>query len=176
MDRPCRHQPMSVMAGQATCRWVRQPPLRCRPAYRSGLLRRSRWRGTASGSACAFLRRDPEIMEIAEIFLPRGGCWNTGFPRRGRECFSAISHYLGILCANSGRNAGTDVSNESAGRSTSPPNSWHRSYGVICSKAKRDPTRDPVRGYGLSVIAPTSISFRRPCRVGDPLVSPPESA
>ena len=64
-------------------------------------------------------------------------------------------NYLGDLCANNGCNASPDVSKDSPTPIHMSPNAQHRSPSLFRNEIERDPTRDAVRGYGLSVIAPT---------------------
>jgi len=111
------------------------------------LASQSRWRRAASGSTCAFCAEIAEIMEIAEISCLPEGAGTLVFRAAGANA-SRRSQYLGVLCANSGRNADTDVSNDSPRRSTSLPSARHRSYGLFRNKIERDPTRDAVRAMG----------------------------
>jgi hypothetical protein len=75
------------------------------------------------------LHRDRRASEIAEILLPRGWGRNAVFRAAGASA-SRRSHDPGVLRAKSGRDAGTDVCNESPCRFTSSPYGRHRSYGT----------------------------------------------
>ena len=107
-------RPGSVMAGRAPCRSVHSENPR---------------RGMAFGLACAFAQRSPSFGDRRDFPASRVGAGTLFSAPQARNA-SRRSHDLGVLCAKSGRDAGTNVCDESPSRSASSPDGRNRSYGT----------------------------------------------
>jgi hypothetical protein len=127
-------RPGSVMAGRAPCRSVHSE---------------GRRRGMAFGLACAFCAEIAEFRRSPRFSRLAGEDQGPVFRAAGANA-SRRSHDLCVLCAKIGRDATTDVCNQSPSRFTSSLDGRNRSYGteksVFCSEIERGRMRNAVRG------------------------------